>query len=46
MTKIGIDIGRVIISGDTDTPNQFFSIDYLKTPAVAHSFEAIAQLVH
>jgi hypothetical protein len=36
---IGIDIGRVIIAGDTDTPNLFFSKSYLTAPAVDSAFE-------
>ncbi|EAY27750.1 hypothetical protein [Microscilla marina] len=42
---IGIDIGRVIISGDTDVPDQFFSPDYLKVPQITGAFEAIKQIV-
>lgn len=42
---IGIDIGRVIISGDTDIENQFFSQQYLEVPAVENAFESIAELI-
>ncbi|OJJ16072.1 hypothetical protein BKI52_35475 [marine bacterium AO1-C] len=42
---IGIDIGRVIISGDTDIPNQFFSEDYLSVSPVTQAFMAIQQIV-
>ncbi|HAS46134.1 MAG TPA: hypothetical protein DCS93_36980 [Microscillaceae bacterium] len=42
---IGIDIGRVIISGDTDIPNQFFSEDYLSVLPVNQAFDAIRQIV-
>ena len=42
---IGIDIGRVIISGDTDTPKQFFSDDYLAVNQVDGAFESIKQIV-
>ena len=42
---IGIDIGRVIISGDTDIPNQFFGEDYLKVPEVKGAFKTIEQIV-
>ena len=43
--KIGIDIGRVIIGGDTDKPDQFFSKDYLNATAVENAFESIKKLV-
>lgn len=42
--KIGIDIGRVIIAGDTDEHSSFFSKNYLEAPAVAGAFESIARL--
>lgn len=42
---IGIDIGRVIISGDTDVPDQFFSSDYLNVRQVEGAFAAIKQIV-
>lgn len=42
---IGIDIGRVIISGDTDVPDQFFSNDYLNVRQVEGAFAAIKQVV-
>lgn len=42
--KIGIDIGRVIIAGDTDEHSLFFSKNYLQAPAVTGAFEAIARL--
>jgi hypothetical protein len=46
-TKIGVDIGRVIINGDgADT--SFFGhnqIEAMRTPAVPGSFEAVAELV-
>lgn len=42
---IGIDIGRVIISGDTDTPKQFFSDDYLAVNQVDGAFKSIKQIV-
>ncbi len=45
MKKIGIDIGRVIISGDTDVPDQFFGAEYLNVPPVAGSFEAIREII-
>ena len=45
MKQIGIDIGRVIISGDTDIPDQFFGPNYLNTPRVKGAFGAIAHLV-
>lgn len=43
-SKIGIDIGRVIIAGDTDQPNTFFSRDFLEAPAVDDAIPTIAQL--
>ena len=43
-SKIGIDIGRVIIAGDTDQPNTFFSRDFLQAPAVQASIPAIARI--
>lgn len=42
---IGIDIGRVIISGDTDIPDQFFGDDYLNVRQIAGAFDAIQQIV-
>ncbi len=42
--KIGIDIGRVIIAGDTDEHSSFFSKNYLEAPAVAGAFESITRL--
>lgn len=45
MNKIGIDIGRVIISGDTDSPDQFFGPNYLNCPQVKEAFPSITQLV-
>ena len=42
---IGIDIGKVIISGDTDVPDQFFGDDYLNVRQVKGAFAAIAQIV-
>jgi hypothetical protein len=42
--KIGIDIGRVIIAGDTDTANLFFSQKYLEAPAVEGAISAIQKL--
>lgn len=42
--KIGIDIGRVIIAGDTDEHSLFFSKNYLDAPAVTGAFESIARL--
>ena len=42
---IGIDIGRVIISGDTDKPDQFFSNDYLEVCEVPGAFESIKKIV-
>jgi len=42
---IGIDIGRVIISGDTDVPNQFFSDNYLSVSSVSQAFDSIRQIV-
>jgi hypothetical protein len=43
--RIGIDIGRVIIKGDTDKPNQFFTKNYLTAPAVDLAFESITKIV-
>jgi hypothetical protein len=43
--NLGIDIGRVIIKGDTDEPNLFFSKDFLVAPAVEGAFSAIRQIV-
>ena len=45
LRKIGVDIGRVIITGDTDEPNQFFGENYLHTPQVEGAFESIRYLV-
>ncbi len=42
---IGIDIGRVIISGDTDQPNQFFGPDYLEVDEVDMASESVRQIV-
>ncbi len=42
---IGIDIGRVIISGDTDKAKQFFTDEYLKVRAIAGAFEGIQKIV-
>jgi hypothetical protein len=43
--KIGIDIGNVIIGGQgVDT--QFFTEDYLSTPVVEGTAEAISHLTH
>ncbi|MCU0446363.1 MAG: hypothetical protein MUE85_15760 [Microscillaceae bacterium] len=42
--RIGIDIGRVIIAGDTDAPNLFFSQHYLQAPAVEGAIAAIQKL--
>lgn len=42
---IGIDIGRVIISGDTDIENQFFTEQYLEVPAVENAFQSIGSIV-
>jgi hypothetical protein len=42
--KIGIDIGRVIIAGDTDAPNLFFSQKFSEAPAVEGAIAAIQQL--
>ena len=42
--KIGIDIGNVIIGGDTDRPDIFFTDDYLDCPPIQDSLESIANL--
>lgn len=42
--KIGIDIGRVIIAGDTDQAKEFFSKNYLTTLAVEDAFTSIQKL--
>lgn len=43
-TRIGIDIGKVIIGGIGDQDTSFFSDDFLSTPAVPNSFETIREL--
>lgn len=43
-TKIGIDIGNVIVGGDTDQPDRFFTDRYLDTPPVPGAIESIAEL--
>ncbi len=42
---IGIDIGNVIIGGDTDTEGKFFTNDYLNVPTIPDSFQAIKFLI-
>ncbi len=43
-TRIGIDIGRVIIAGDTDQGNPFFSRNFLQAPPVDDAIATITQL--
>ena len=46
MKRIGIDIGRVIIGGDTDqVANIFFSDRFLETTMVPNAFSSIQQIV-
>jgi len=46
MEKIGIDIGRVIIEGDTDnSPEGFFSNNFINVPEVSGAFLSIKQIV-
>lgn len=46
MPKIGIDIGRVIISGDTDSTSSFFGDNYLQTNQLLHAFEGVQHLIN
>lgn len=43
--RIGIDIGGVIISEDTDNPGLFFSNDYLIAKEVSDSFLSIKNMI-
>lgn len=42
---LGVDIGKVIMGGDSDTPNQMvFGDDYLDTPQVPGAFETLSRI--
>lgn len=43
--KIGIDIGGVIISQDTDEPDLFFTEDFLRAKPFPNCFETIKRLI-
>lgn len=47
MKRIGIDIGRVIIAGDTDKEdNLFFSTKYVQAAQVKNAFVSISKIVN
>lgn len=43
-TRMGIDIGKVIIGGIGEQDTSFFTDEFLSTPAVPNAFEAVRKL--